>query len=185
MSVPTLRIPGRVTCLPPRTSRHNMRNKHNRCFGRCGCFAFWQGKAKRGNKKRWPSRSMARGMNARTPPKITRRLRNLAPRPAKPAHVCAHLSKRNGFEALLKPPSGRFGRLQRQCYRVFIAHNGAVLTQQMLRWCYPRGENPPRWRYRNMNRAARSLGAHAMERVGAQRMWRIGSNNGSKGTKRK
>jgi hypothetical protein len=79
--------------------------------------------------------------------------------------------------SLLKGPKGRFGRLQRQCDRAFIVHGGVATTQQLASWCYPReimwGERLKRWQIDNQARAAKSIGARPMERVGAQRVWRL------------
>jgi hypothetical protein len=78
---------------------------------------------------------------------------------------------------LLKAPKGRFGRLQRQCDRAFDIYRGTATTRQLASWCYPREvmrrEKLPRWRIGNMARAAKSLGAKPMERVGVERVWRL------------
>jgi hypothetical protein len=78
---------------------------------------------------------------------------------------------------LLKGPKGRFGRLQRQCDRAFTVYGGVVTTRQLASWCYPRemmrDERLRRWQIDNQARAAKSLGARPMERVGRQRVWRL------------
>jgi hypothetical protein len=81
---------------------------------------------------------------------------------------------------VLKGPKGRFGYLQKQCNRAFIALGIAATTQQLASWCYPRQvmRGPlKRWQIDNQARAAKSIGARPMERVGVQRVWRIGANN--------
>jgi hypothetical protein len=85
------------------------------------------------------------------------------------------------FESRLRP----LGRLQRQCRRAFIALGIALTTRELASWFYPRalvrGEKLPRWRIGNMARAAKSIGARPGERVGQQRMWRLGSSALPKG----
>jgi hypothetical protein len=81
----------------------------------------------------------------------------------------------------LKGPKGRLGRLKRQCNRVFSVYpDGKVTTQILASWCYPRqvmrGEKLKRWQIDNQARAAKSLGAKPMERVGVQRVWRLKSD---------
>jgi hypothetical protein len=82
--------------------------------------------------------------------------------------------------ALLKGPKGRFGRLQRQCNRAFSAVAGAALTtQELASWCWPRQwmcRPLKRWQIDNQARAAKSIGARPMERVGVQRVWRLKSD---------
>jgi hypothetical protein len=55
-------------------------------------------------------------------------------------------------------------------------HGGVLTTQQLASWCYSReimrDERLRRWQIGNQARAAKSLGARPMERVGAQRVWR-------------
>jgi hypothetical protein len=80
---------------------------------------------------------------------------------------------RNGIEAMLKGPKGRFGPLQRQVRRAFIATGNALTTRQLAEWCFPRIKSPRRWQIDNQARAAKSLGARPAERVGQQRVWRL------------
>jgi hypothetical protein len=94
---------------------------------------------------------------------------------ARYAHQTAHAATENGDTALLNSPHGRLGRLQRRINRAFIALGIAATTRQIAVFCYPRemtrGERLPRWRIRNMARAARSLGARPVKRVGQQWLW--------------
>jgi hypothetical protein len=77
----------------------------------------------------------------------------------------------------MKGQKGRFGRLQRQCNRAFIAIGNALTTQQLASWCYPReimwGERLKRWQIDNQARAAKSIGARPGERIGRERVWRL------------
>jgi len=94
-----------------------------------------------------------------------------------PLGLNANAAKNNEEMSLLKGPKGRFGRLERQCDRAFIVHGGVATTQQLASWCYPRemmwGERLKRWQIDNQARAAKSIGARPMERVGAQLLWRL------------
>jgi hypothetical protein len=72
----------------------------------------------------------------------------------------------------LKAPRGRFGRLQRQCDRAFTVHGGMLTTQQLAQWCWA-SKKLKRWMIGNQARAAKSLGASPMGRVGVQRVWRL------------
>jgi hypothetical protein len=67
--------------------------------------------------------------------------------------------------------------LQKRIVRAFIALGIAATTRQIAVFCYPRemtrGERLPRWRIRNMARAARSIGARPVKRVGQQWLWRL------------
>jgi hypothetical protein len=78
---------------------------------------------------------------------------------------------------LLNSPHGRLGYLQRRINWAFIALGTAAMTRQIAVFCYPRemtrGEQLPRWRIRNMARAAKSIGARPGERIGRQRVWRL------------
>jgi hypothetical protein len=97
----------------------------------------------------------------------------------RPGHQRAHVSKRNGFAALLNSSHARLGKLERRVIRAFIALGIAATTRQIAVFCYPRemtrGERLPRWRIRNQARAARSIGARPGARIGQQRIWRLGS----------
>jgi hypothetical protein len=94
-----------------------------------------------------------------------------------PHATLAHAATENGFAALLKPPNGRLGRLQRGCRRAFTAIGIEATTQQIALFCYPRqivrGETLKWWQIKNQARAAKSLGARPAERVGQQRVWRL------------
>jgi hypothetical protein len=97
--------------------------------------------------------------------------------PPQCGHPTARVANKIGIAALLNSPHGRLGRLQRRINRAFIALGIAATTQQIAMFAYPRemarGERLPRWRIRNMARAAKSLGARPAERVGQQRVWRL------------
>src|SRR5260370_1024354 len=73
-------------------------------------------------------------------------------------------------------PRGRFGRLQRQVWRALI--RGPALTAELRRWCYPgkiliekRQLTPGE--ASQVRRAARSIGAKALRRVGWQWRWEL------------
>jgi hypothetical protein len=63
------------------------------------------------------------------------------------------------------------GRLQRQCLRAFIALGGEAKTSELAEWCWPEG-NPTRDQVASLARAARSIGARPVRRVGPEWLWR-------------
>jgi hypothetical protein len=73
----------------------------------------------------------------------------------------------------------RYGRLQRQADRCFIANEGLEVSGPELRsWCFPRAvwiEQRPITEYerQSMCRAARSIGAYLVRRDGRVWAWRL------------
>src|SRR5262249_55820892 len=76
----------------------------------------------------------------------------------------------------------RYGRLQRQADRCFIANEGQEVSGPELRsWCFPRAvwiEQRPITEYerQSMIRAARSIRAYRVRREGRQWVWRLGGD---------
>jgi len=54
-------------------------------------------------------------------------------------------------------------------------YGGTLTTQQLAQWCWA-SKKLKRWMIGNQARAAKSIGARPMERLGAQRVWRAQSN---------
>jgi hypothetical protein len=93
------------------------------------------------------SRALPKSRNARASLKIPGHNRNLSRRPARPA-------------------AGN-GRVQRQCVRAFIAHDGQISTSTAIAWSYRElmWGAPSR---NTLNRAVR----RALESIGAKRVGR-------------
>jgi hypothetical protein len=87
---------------------------------------------------------------------------------------------------LLLPSKSRWGRLQRQARRAFIALGSEVLTGELAEWCWPRRllleRRPIEYRHRKSTaRAARSIGAVRVRREGREWLWRLGDDGGGGG----
>jgi hypothetical protein len=68
--------------------------------------------------------------------------------------------------------------LQRQARRAFIVLGGEALTDQLAEWCWPRRRLlerlPIEYRHRKSTaRAARSIGAVRVRRVGKEWLWAL------------
>ena len=64
------------------------------------------------------------------------------------------------------------GRLQRQCRRAFIAHDGKLWTSELAEWCWPLGKTK-REQVRSQARAAKSIGAYRVRRGWREWLWRL------------
>jgi hypothetical protein len=79
----------------------------------------------------------------------------------------------------LSAPSSRrrWGRLQLQTLRAFIAHDGRALTSELAGWCWPElvlvGGKPSWWQLKSQARAAKSIGACRVRRAGREWLWRL------------
>jgi hypothetical protein len=65
------------------------------------------------------------------------------------------------------------GRLQRRCRRALLVHRGEASTDQLAEWCWPRLPALQRKHVLSMARAARSIGAGRVRRVGREWLWRL------------
>jgi hypothetical protein len=79
---------------------------------------------------------------------------------------------------LLLASRPRWGRLQRQARRAFVALDGEAMTDQLGEWCWARRlwlERQPITRAQRLStaRAARSIGAIRIRRVGREWVWRL------------
>jgi hypothetical protein len=88
---------------------------------------------------------------------------------------------------LLLPSRPRWGRLQRQARRAFIALGGEALTGELAEWAWPRRllleRQPIEYRHRKSTaRAARSIGAVRVRRVGREWLWMLPTAGGSEAT---
>jgi hypothetical protein len=88
---------------------------------------------------------------------------------------------------LLLPSKSRWGRLQRQAARAFIALDAEALTSELAEWCWARRllleRLPIEYRHRKSTaRAARSIGAVRVRRVGREWLWMLPTAGGSAAT---
>jgi hypothetical protein len=67
----------------------------------------------------------------------------------------------------------RVGGLQRGVQRAMRAYGGEACTSQLAEWCWPRLPTLQRKHVLSMARAARSIGAVRVRRVGRDWLWRL------------
>jgi hypothetical protein len=87
---------------------------------------------------------------------------------------------------LLLASRPRWGRLQRQARRAFIALDAEALTSELAEWAWPRQlllDRRPVTRAQRLStaRAARSIGAVRVRRQGREWLWRLGDDGGGGG----
>jgi hypothetical protein len=70
----------------------------------------------------------------------------------------------------------RVGGLQRGVQRAMQAYGGEACTSQLAEWCWPRLPTRERKHVLAMARAARSIGAGRVRRVGREWLWRLRDN---------
>ena len=72
---------------------------------------------------------------------------------------------------------GRYGRLQRQTLRCFMALGSTVQTSDLADWCWVQqrlhGLPITRWQRLSTARAAKSVGAVPVRREGMQWVWQL------------